>query len=80
MTYELPNALRLHELAARIKSDPFLPDHIAKYVVNHLEIRSEVIGETIIVEFESLGEILRTQQYSSLDELPLTIHFRISKS
>ncbi|MDY0943649.1 hypothetical protein [Priestia megaterium] len=78
LTYELPNGLRLHELAERIKSDPFLPDDIANYVVNYLETRSEVLGETIIEEFESLREILRTQQYSSLDKLPLNTHIRIS--
>ncbi|MEH7321212.1 hypothetical protein V7113_30535 [Priestia megaterium] len=78
LTYELRKEhWRARELAERIKSDPFLPDDIASYVVNHLEKRSEVLGETIIEEFESLREILRTQQFSSLDKLPFNTHMKI---
>ncbi|MEO2222654.1 hypothetical protein [Priestia megaterium] len=49
---------RLTELRARVVSDPFLPNHIAQYVADHLDNRREAIHQILNYEVLSLREFL----------------------
>jgi len=78
--YQMPDIYkRLYKLIERVKSDPFLPDDISKYVVDYLTKRRELLLKIVQNKLEDLRQTLREEKYSSLDALPIIIHNQINQ-
>lgn len=67
----------LRRVINEVKSDPFLPDEIANYVVEKLTFRRKNVHAIIMEEVRAYREKLFRHQYTDFDRLPAIISNKV---
>ncbi|PES94726.1 hypothetical protein CN510_16910 [Priestia megaterium] len=71
--------IRLNKFKEKIQSDPFIPDHIAQYVIDYTYKRFVVSRDIIIEELREFENSLKNQEHKDYQSLPFSVSKNVSR-